>query len=231
MKKSCNNLLYNKVKEKGFLPTHVAEVGVWHPGTSNIISYIDDGLRSTLVEPDPNSIKLIKKNFLKHNVNLHEVAICDFDGEVELCKRGSSTFVSSLPSSPALVNDSCNIFDSEKFIAKAIKFDKIDDGTIDLLSIDTEGSEWFVIKNMVSRPVVLSIETHGGMYTNPYIKEILEWLASNHYKLWFKNKSDSIYVHDDKISVTFFEKITLVFVNINIKFKSIKKNIIKKLQN
>ena len=52
-----NNLLFEKVKRKKFKPTHVAEVGVWHPKTSNIYQFIIENIRTTLVEPDPESIK------------------------------------------------------------------------------------------------------------------------------------------------------------------------------
>jgi hypothetical protein len=55
-------------------------------------------------------------------------------------------------------------------------FDRLDDGSIDLISIDTEGSEWFVLKYITSRPDVISIETHGAAYTNPYLDEIQRWM-------------------------------------------------------
>ncbi len=210
MTENSNIKFYKTINRKKFTPKYVAEVGVWHPKTSNIYSYIQDGIKTMLVEPDPKSIELIKSKFNKPNVTLHEVAICDFDGEVELCQRESSTFVSNLKSSPALVNDNCNIEQSEKFVATAIKFSKIDNNKIDLISIDTEGSEWFVIKNMLSRPVVISIETHGGMYINPYIKEIKQWMKDNNYSLLYKDKSDSIYVLNNKIKITVFDRINLV---------------------
>ena len=231
-KENCNIKFYKAVKERGFNPKVVAEVGVWHPNTSNIYSFIEDGIKSILIEPDPKSIKLIKEKWNNTpNVTLHEVALCDFDGEIQLCQRESSTFVSSLPNSPALANDNCSIDESENFIAKAVKFSNIDDGTIDLISIDTEGSEWFVIKNMISRPTVISIETHGGVYVNPYINELRQWLGDNNYILWFKDKSDSIYVLKDKINLTFFDKINLTKSNIFIKLKVIKKRISKRLKN
>ena len=43
---------------------------------------------------------------------------------------------------------------------------------IDLLSVDTEGCEWFVLQTLRSRPAVISIETHGGLYLNPHRDEI-----------------------------------------------------------
>ena len=231
-KENCNVKFYEIVKKRGFNPKVVAEVGVWHPNTSNIYSYIENSVKSILVEPDPKSIKLIKEKWNKTpNVTLYEVALCDFNGEIQLCQRESSTFVSSLPNSPALANDNCNIEESDNFIAKAIKFSNIDDGTIDLISIDTEGSEWFVIKNMISRPTVISIETHGGIYVNPYIVELKKWMDDNNYALWFKDKSDSIYVLKNKINLTFFDKTNLFITNILLLLKVIKKRISKKLKN
>ncbi len=219
-----NELLYKKVIDKNFKPRHVAEVGVWHPETSNVYLYIKDGIRTTLVEPDPESIKLIKTAFTDNtNVSLHEVALCDFNGTVELYKRESSTFVSLLPSSPAIVNDSADLQATDKFTATAVLFTEIDDGTIDLISVDTEGSEWFVIKNMRSRPTVISIETHGGIYVNPYQNELLDWMHNNNYILWYKDKSDSVFVLKDTLNISLADKINLFMMNILITLKATKK--------
>ncbi len=224
MKNNSNNLLHQKVSAKKYFPSHVAEVGVWHPSTSNIYLYIHENIKTTLVEPDPESVKLIKSAFSKNNnVSLHEVAICDFNGEVDLYKRESSTFVSLLPSSPALVNDNMDLDNTDKFTAKALLFSEIDDGSIDLISIDTEGSEWFVIKHMKSRPTVISVETHGGIYINPYINELNNWMQKNNYILWYKDKSDSVFVLKDSIPITFTDKLNLIAMNILINLKYVKK--------
>ena len=233
MMKNSHSLLYRRVKAKGFRPSHVAEIGVWYPHTSNIYQYIQDGVKATLVEPDPDSIDLIKTEFSGNdNVTLYEVAVCDFNGKVELCKRESSTFVSTLSLSPALVNDDCVIEQADKFMAEAKLFSEIDDGTIDLLSVDTEGSEWFVIKNMKSRPAVISLETHGGMYVNPYLDKLQEWMDENNYLLLYKDMSDSVFVLRGTISVSVINRIGLLRSNLVIAFKSKKKKlskIIKKL--
>lgn len=224
MVNNSNNYLYQKVKEKGFKPFHVAEVGVWHPETSNIYKFIQDGIKTTLVEPDPMSIAKIKNKFADNsNVILHEAAVCDFRGEIELCKRESSTFVANLKASPAIVNDGVDIDKTEKFTAKAILFSDVDDGSIDLLSIDTEGSEWFVIKNLVSLPIVLSVETHGGAYVNPYLDKILRWAKQNNYKIWFKDKSDTVFALNGKIAITPMEKFSLLLTNIFLKIRFLKK--------
>ena len=231
MIEGCNNFLHKKVSEKNFKPTHVVEVGVWHPNTSNVYQYIQEGVRTTLIEPDPESINLIKSKFGDNrNVTLFEVALCDFKGRVELYKRESSTFVSVLPSSPALINDNFDVQQTEKFTADARLFSEIDDGTIDLISIDTEGSEWFVVKNMKSRPTVISIETHGGMYVNPYLDDLLNWMLENDYILWYKDGSDSVFVLRNTIPILFIDKLNLIKSNLFIILKSKKKRLSKNLK-
>ena len=226
MTKTCNSLLYQRLKAKGLKPAYVAEIGVWHPQTSNIYQYIQDGIRTTLVEPDPNSIILIKSQFADYdNVTLYECALCDFNGRVELCQRESSTFVSSLSVSPAIVNDDYDVKQTDKFTAEARLFSEIDDGTIDLLSVDTEGSEWFVIKHMTSRPAVISIETHGGMYVNPFLDKLQQWMNENNYALWYKDKSDSVFVLSGTISVSILDKIRLVSSNLSIAYRAGKKRL------
>ncbi len=220
-----NNRLYRKIKDKNFTPAHVAEVGVWHPETSNIFQFIKDGIKTTLVEPDPESIALIKSQFCDDNVTLHEVAIFETKCRIELCKREASTFVSSLTVSPTLVNDNFDMEKAEKFSVDAVLFNEIDDGSIDLISIDTEGSEWYVLQNMVSRPVIISLETHGAMYINPYIKQINDWLKTNNYTIWYRDKSDSVFVLKSKLAVSQEDRIKLWFTDIYLKLRAKKKRL------
>ena len=132
-------------------------------------------------------------------------------------------FYKRFTSSPALVNDDYDIKQTDKFTAEARLFSEIDDGTIDLLSVDTEGSEWFVIKHMTSRPAVISIETHGGMYVNPYLDKLQQWMDDNNYVLWYKDKSDSVFVLSGTISVSFIDRIRHRISNLTIAFKAGKK--------
>lgn len=220
-------MLYSKVIAKEFRPSHVAEVGVGHPSSSNIYQFIQEGVKTTLVEPDPETIKLIKEQFKGNNVFLHEVAACDFNGKVDLYQRKSSSFVCDLPSSPAIVNDDYRIRATDRFTANAQIFSEIDDGTIDLISIDTEGSEWFVIKNMVSRPTIISIETHGGMYTNPYINELEDWMKSNSYALWYRDRTDSVFVLTSVIQIEPGDRFRLLASNLAIELKSTRRKLIK----
>ncbi len=215
-----NNRLYNQCKIKSLIFQHVCEVGVYLPPTSNVIGFIKDKIRTTLVEPDPKSIDAIKRYFIDYqNVHLYPFAIFDHNGTLELVQRNSSTFVSTLEASPALVNDHYKLEDKDKFTVECRLFDEIDDGSIDLLSVDTEGCEWYVMKNMNSRPAVISIETHGKGYVNHFYREISSWLHENGYTLWYKDGSDSIYFKTGLFDLTISEKIALHIMDIRLSYR------------
>ncbi len=220
------NSLFNRVNERGFKPSHVAEVGVYKPQTSNIYDFIKAGVRTTLVEPDPKSIAQIKEHFAGlQNIKLHEVAVFDREGEIELIQREASTFVSELKDSPAICNDSYQARNEDKFVVKCVTFDKIDDGSIDLLSVDVEGSEWYILKNLQSRPAVISLETHGAAYLNPNLDDINTWMKNNGYKVWYKNSSDTVFVKPSVIEITAADKTALKLANLYLKFNRFRKRL------
>jgi FkbM family methyltransferase len=220
------NRLTKMLKKKNYTPRHVCEVGVWHPRTSNIKYFIEKNIKSLLIEPDPESIALIKKEWgERKNLTLKTIACTDFEGTIDLHKAGSSSFVSSTKNSPAMVNDSFDIKKNISTKVDAKKFSSEDPGDIDLISIDIEGSEWFVIKHMLSRPDIISIETHGGYYINPHIEDIRKWMDEYNYVLWFKDNSDSVYVKKNIIKVKFNEILFLMLKNIHLVFRRYRKGL------
>ncbi|CAN5572743.1 hypothetical protein BH23BAC1_BH23BAC1_11210 [soil metagenome] len=219
-----NKKIYKKIKVKALTISHVCEVGVYLPYSSNIIDFINEGIPTTLVEPDPASIEAINKAFReKKNIKLHTVAVFDYNGTIELSQRNASTFVSSLSASPALVNENYQINDNEKFTVDCVKFNEIDDGTIDLLSVDTEGCEWYVLKYLTSRPSVISLETHGKYYTNAFIDEIKDWMRMNEYKVWYKDGSDTVFIKNNIFDLTLGEKLAIHLQNLKIRLIKLKK--------
>jgi hypothetical protein len=115
--------------------------------------------------------------------------------------------------------------EQDKFVVEARTFDQIDDGTIDLLSVDVEGSEWFVLKHMTSRPSVISIETHGSLYRNPFFDQISEWMKANNYVLLYKATSDSVFVKRGVIDVTAGDKIKQWSMNVYVAYKWLAKRV------
>lgn len=219
-----NKKLFKKVTEKNLEVKCVCEVGVYLPETSNIIDFIKKGVKTILVEPNPPAIQAIKDYFKEYNnIILHQVAIYHREGKLKLSNAEASTFVSELSASPALINDKYVNNDSKMVEVNCVKFESIDEGDIDLLSIDTEGCEWYVLETMKSKPKVISVETHGKFYVNPFLDKINNWIQYNDYKVWYKDLSDTVFVKKELFQLTLKEKISLIFINLRIKARRAKK--------
>lgn len=219
-----NKKIFRKVVEKKIQTEIVCEVGVYMPETSNIIDFIIDGKQTILVEPNPPAIEAINTFFKDYkNIVIYPFAIYNYNGKLTLSNAEASTFVSELPASPALVNDKYKQESTKNVEVECRLFSEIDKGNIDLLSIDTEGCEWYVLETMLSRPKVVSIETHGKFYINPFIDKINNWILKNGYKVWFKDKSDTVYFKAELFELSFKEKIQLLIMNTYIKLRRAKK--------
>lgn len=190
--------IYNRVKQEQLSINYIYEVGVYLPETSNVLDFIKDGINTTLIEPIPATLEKIHKYFESNsNVNIEPYAVYDHNGTIQLSISDASTFVSELDSSPALVNDKFDKITAKNIEVECRKFSELDNGKIDLLSIDTEGCEWIVLRDMISRPKIICLETHGKYYINKNLKEILNWMEVNNYVLWFKDGSDSVFIQDE----------------------------------
>jgi FkbM family methyltransferase len=172
---------------------HIAEVGVFMAKDCILDSFIKEGIQCTLVEPQPKCIEDLKSTYAEHsNVTIHPVAIGYEVGQDYLyipeAKRGNPDAGASAyidrDGSPQQARTGQDVDDTHSVRVEVLTFDMIDDGSIDAIHIDTEGFEWAVIKNMVSRPTVLSVEMYGPRdYVNPHKDEIQQWLAENKYIL------------------------------------------------
>ena len=56
-----------------------------------------------------------------------------------------------------------------------------------------EGSEWFVLQNLVSLPKVIIVELVAGEYINPFVFEIKKWLKEKGYIYKFTDDTDHTY--------------------------------------
>ena len=136
------------------------------------------------------------------NVTIYQAALADYDGAVDINFAGGSSYVDGI-TSPCEMNDNKSAVIG-KFEAKCGKFSVIDDGTVDVLIADVEGSEWFVLKHMHSRPCIIQLETHSldpsspeQEYINPYIDEIDEWMRTNQYVRYKMLYGDTIFLRED----------------------------------
>lgn len=225
MRPGTEKKLYTRVQKKKLAVQHVCEVGVWLPEMSNILDFIvKDRMRTTLVEPDPKSIAAIRSYFRDYpNVELLPYAAYDHHGVLELVQRNASTFVSTLPYSPALVNDNYHIRQEDRFTVECRRFDELDDASISLLSVDTEGSEWYVIKYLRSRPLVISVEMHGKSYLNPFYAEITSWMAREGYVKWYMDKTDIVYGRKGAFPITGVERLQLLLMGAYVRLRRARK--------
>lgn len=177
---------------------HVVEVGVNEFDSSQCKPLFETGLanRITLVEPQPDVYeRLAAKTKNIPNVRVLNWAIVESEGIAALFKHGPSTFLEQLKNVPTEINDGYKRKQSDKFLVEGHTIEEIDDGKIDLLIADTEGAEFYCLKYLISRPMLIILETHriGHPYLNPYLDQINQWMNSNKYLPIASDATDTAY--------------------------------------
>jgi len=189
-----DTVLYDAVKKVGLSVNSAAEVGVLSFSESALKQFCVEGVQCDLYEAVPKFCEAIKEDIAEYkNAVLKDFAVSDYNGEMELCMVGASTFDAQLDHSPAIDHDGCNKENTERVKVVCRDFSEVDEGHYDVVSIDIEGGEWKVLSKMVSRPMVISIETQSRDYINPYIGSIADWMLENKYKVWIWNDTDTIF--------------------------------------
>ena len=211
--------LYSICKNLCFKPKLCVEVGAAHITTSQLRDFVNNGVKCILFEASPRLFYCLQNgynndngsNFMNTwpnhpeppfdnqgwkdlpNVTIHNVAIFDKSGTINLFERNASTFVQGI-NSPAIVNDNYKENLNDATIVKCDTIDQYDNGEIDLLTADCEGCEIFALRTLKSRPYLICLETHGQNYKNPYLQEIEDWMKENNYTLAHQDNSDSLYI-------------------------------------
>ena len=72
-----------------------------------------------------------------------------------------------------------------------------------MLQLDSD-TKWFVLKNMISKPLVISLETHSldpgspeSEYINPHVNQIDDWMQENKYIQYKMLYGDTIFLRED----------------------------------
>lgn len=197
-------------------PRTLVECGPGHPRNVRLHPYIEQGDRVVLVEANPRLYYCLTKGFeegdfrdiwphipppphtfpgLKSypNLTIHNAAIAAAPGKVKLYERNASSFVAGIRS-PAKVNDGYEENENDAYEVDAVTIEQLDDGEIDVLLADVEGSEWFCIKGLKSRPKMIILELFGWQYVNPYLEEIKGWMSENGYIFAGRDDTDVLFV-------------------------------------
>lgn len=174
-------------------PKHVCEVGCYNPDDLVFRELCQDpNTMVSLVEPNPSCLKRLHAEFAGDNVMIYPYAVADYNGrgmlKVPIPRERNpdapaSAFMGTESPAEARRNAGQIVEELENVPVEVCTFDRIDDGTIDGIMIDTEGYEWYVLEAMISRPWVIGIEMQGPCgYRNPFYTEIVAWMATNGYE-------------------------------------------------
>ena len=202
-------------------PNIIFEVGVGWPRLSRCLKYFGSDVQCYLFEPIKQFVDemniIIHENNIK-NIHIQNCAIYDYNGKIEIYNHLEASSIVGINNPTFQSGETIELGKKEYINAPANKgiisvdcftIDKFDKGNIDILLIDTEGSEYFSLKYLKSLPYFISIETHmGDKYINPFIKEINEWMY-NKYTLFKKTESDSFFIRKDILDLNLVNNVRL----------------------
>lgn len=182
----------------------ICEVGVGHITVAYGALYWDkiNEFEIMMFEPHPvYYAQLVEACNNRPNVKIYNVAIGDKRGKAKLCDVETSSYLKDTDSPILQVMTKSPSSEHKKYKKKNyIEVDvklisDFDHGHIDFLRIDTEGTEWYTLKYLVSRPDMISIETHGhdAKYINPFLYEIEDWMRKERYSKVSFDNTDSVY--------------------------------------
>lgn len=164
----------------------LCEVGVGPPSMAYAhLVWNDPNVEVLAFEPHPEYYAAVSEAAgLRPNVTIHNVAIGDENGQMDLITEGTSSSLVGV-ASPFAQHYRKPDAEKPKVKVEVRRISEYDHGQIDILRVDTEGSEWWTLKHLVSRPRQIVVETHNDLatYINPYLYEIMEWATQNGYRL------------------------------------------------
>jgi len=173
----------------------ICEVGVCTPELSQFADMLDLPCyrKAILVEPDPVYCRALRDRWPDRRVVIHQNAVVEGEARVvEMINCSATSYVKGIAHCPVMEagydhTNKDQYFRMAKldpalypnYMAEGVPFSRLDDGEIDVLAADCEGSEWFVLKDMRSRPCYIRLETG---YPHPYLEEIHQWMAREGYE-------------------------------------------------
>lgn len=153
-----------------------------------------------LIEPNPLSFKYLEEKTKSiSNVICHNICIFNKNDYVDFVVDNQWSYIKGIKS-PCEVNFSSvglSATDSQKGLlikSKSIKICDLIKEDTEILYLDCEGSEGFVLKELCHRPNFISIPIMGvSGYRNEFSKEIDMWFMFNNYDQTGHTENDLLY--------------------------------------
>lgn len=161
------------------------EIGAGDRYSSELISAYNDFEQIKLIEP--NSIlyhDLASAPNPHENISVGNFAIDSTYGVSEMYCFGYCSFLSHANSFLKLSceEDAAEYWKSLKTLVNAKRMRQVDSGEIDYLVLTCQGSEMFVLDDMISRPEIIETKyyCHNAKHWE-YYNQISVWMAKNGY--------------------------------------------------
>lgn len=202
-------------------PRTLIEFGAAHPFSQRLGDFIDAGFKCILVEANPRLHYCLSKGWDQgdfqltwpvippaphshpgltgKNLQIINAAIAEKNETLTFFEYNASSFVKGI-TSPAIVN---NGFDENaphfSYEVPGMTIDKFDDDEIDVLLADVEGSEWWCLNGLKSRPKLIVLELWGQTgpgetFQNANIDKIASWMRENGYGFAGRDATDGVFV-------------------------------------
>lgn len=176
----------------------IYEVGVGPVSTCRSKPYWNEH-ECVLFEPVVSFYKEILNEIpIGSNVKLYNIVIYDYNGKCDFVESSQMSHIKGI-NSPYTQFKASDGVDKYYTCAKITDFDK---GDIDLLFLDMEGAEWFVLKYLISRPGKIIVETElASRYKNPFLNEIQKWMQVNRYSKTDTIGADTVWEKSHKVFI------------------------------
>lgn len=198
------------------VPRTLIEFGAAHPTTQRLTHFIDAGFKCILVEANPRLYYCLTSGWNMGDfketwpalpaqpyqyppltgarLSIVNAAIVETAGPVTFYEANASSFVKGVLS-PTVVNDGFKPDNKTiEYTVPGKTMAGFDDGEIDVLLADVEGSEWWCLKDLKSRPKVIVLELWGQSFVNQNINKISGWMYENGYGFLGRDETDGIFI-------------------------------------
>jgi len=186
---------------------HFFEAGAFNPTYSMGVMYatLNKDARISVVEPMFEYAAQLDYALFQAQIEKYavfNVALGDSEGKTQFCVPKK---IGDRQSSAYIKGNHCAYLSRGKFSEDDVfevsidvcPMSYLDDGTIDLLTIDVEGSEYSVLNHLVSNPAIVLVELYHSPpkeFANEKIKEISDWFEKNDYVLVDVVEPDFLFV-------------------------------------
>jgi len=173
----------------------IFEIGVGEYWQCRTLQYKNTDVECFLFEPNPESFQEIQQNLSEFkNFKIFNFALGSESKTVNFFLSKGSSFIEGVKS-PEIMHDSKSEEKLRKVKVEVKNIKEFDRGDIDVLLLDVEGSEFDIIKSLISRPkdIIVEMYSFGVKYKNPYFDEIMEWMNKNNYSIM--NQHEDFHFH------------------------------------